>query len=98
MPEVRLSPGASADLDDILAYGLEYHNEATAKAYLLSFSKVFALLEDYPFSGQIDEETGFRRWHHSSHRVFYQVEGNTVKIVRIIHHSRDVDRVVFEQF
>jgi toxin ParE1/3/4 len=96
MPEVRLSPGASADLDDILAYGLKYHHETTAKAYLLSFNKVFALLEDYPFSGQIDEEIGLRRWHHGSHRVFYQIEGDTVLIVRIIHHSRDVDQVNFD--
>jgi toxin ParE1/3/4 len=96
MAEVRLSPRASADLDDIAAYGLARHGKDSAAAYFQSFHKVFALLEDHPLSGQIDEDTGFRRWHHRSHRIFYRVDEAEVLIVRIVHQSRDVGRVEFE--
>ena len=93
MAEVIFSPEASADLNDILIYGLINHHEATAAAYLRGFNAAFKRLEDYPFSGQIDEETGFRRWHHHSHRIFYRVDDDVVLIVRIIHHSRDVNEI-----
>jgi plasmid stabilization system protein ParE len=59
MAEVILSPEASADLNDILIYGLINHHEVTAAAYLRGFNAAFKRLEDYPFSGQIDEETVF---------------------------------------
>ena len=93
MVEVILSPEASADLDDIFAYGLINHGDATATAYLRGFNLAFKRLEDYPLSGQVDEETGFRRLHYSSHRIFYPVDDDVVLIVRIIHHSRDVNEI-----
>jgi toxin ParE1/3/4 len=93
MAEVILSPEASADLNDILIYGLINHGEATASTYLRGFNAAFKRLEDYPLSGQIDEEIGFRRCHYRSHRVFYRVNKDMVLIVRIIHHSRDVSGV-----
>ncbi len=93
MAEVILSPEASADLDDIFVYGLINHHEAAAAVYLYGFNAAFKRLKDYPFSGQIDEETGFRRWHYRSHRIFYRVDRDVVLIVRIIHHSRDVNEI-----
>ena len=93
MAEAILSPEASAGLDNILIYGLTHHGEVPAAAYLRGFNAAFKRLEDYPFSGQIDEETGFRRWHHRSHRIFYRVDRDVVLIVRIIHHSRDVNEI-----
>ena len=95
MAEVRLSPSALADLDDIVAYGIERHGKESAAAYFSSFDSVFALLDDHPLSGQIDEDTGFRRRHHRTHRIFYRVEDEVVLIVRIIHQSRDLGRVEF---
>jgi plasmid stabilization system protein ParE len=48
MAEVRLSPRASADLDDIAAYGLARHGNEIASEYFSRFDKVFALRVDYP--------------------------------------------------
>jgi toxin ParE1/3/4 len=93
MPRVSLSPRASTDIEDILDHGARLFGEAAAEAYLRGLNDVYRLLDDYPFAGQIEEETGlgFRRWHYRNHRLFYQVTDEGVLILRILHYARDLD-------
>ena len=95
---LELSEAADADLVDLLEYGIDNFGLAAGREYHFSFDNVFAFLCGTPKAGQIDEETqtGLRRWHHRSHRIFYRAEGEVVLIVRIIHQSRDVERLKFD--
>jgi toxin ParE1/3/4 len=90
---LELSEEADADLDELLEYGIRNFGLAVGREYYFSFDKAFALLRKTSEAGQFDEDIGFRRWHHRSHRIFYRVDGKVVLIVRIIHHSRDVGEI-----
>ena len=52
------------------------------------------LLDDNPALGKSAEDikTGYRRFAHESHLIFYQEHPQGVFIVRILHKSMDVER------
>jgi toxin ParE1/3/4 len=90
---LELSEEADADLDELLEYGILNFGIEVGREYYFSFDKAFAVLRKASEAGQVDEEIGFRRWHHRSHRIFYRIDKDVVLIVRIIHHSRDVGEI-----
>jgi toxin ParE1/3/4 len=90
---LELSEEADADLDELLEYGILSFGIEVGREYYFSFDKAFAVLRATREAGQADNETSFRRWHHRSHRIFYRVDKDVVLIVRIIHHSRDVNEI-----
>ncbi|TPG10392.1 type II toxin-antitoxin system RelE/ParE family toxin [Sphingomonas oligophenolica] len=93
MAEVRLSAAARADLADIRRYSLAHFSGTAADRYLLGFKHLFALLADKPSIGAVQPEFGpaVRRFTQGSHRIFYRLDGITVRIMRILHHARRVD-------
>lgn len=89
--KVWLSPAARADLVAIRDYSIEQFDPDTADAYFLGFDSLFDLLSEHPLAGQAKPELGrdIRSMVHRRHRIFYQVEGDLVLILRILHHARD---------
>jgi plasmid stabilization system protein ParE len=53
MAELRLTPEANADLEDITVYRLDQFGRATADRYLSAFESAFEILERYPESGAV---------------------------------------------
>ena len=94
MAEVRLRTAAEEDLAEILEYSASQFGETPAEEYLRSFERAFGLLCDHPHAGPVHPtiEPAVRCLSHRSHRIFYDVEGETVWIIRVLHHSMDERR------
>ena len=91
---VRLRAAADADLAAILDYSAAHFGSAVAEDYLRSFDQAFTLLERHPQAGPLrtDISPAVRCLPHRSHRIFYDVEGETIWIVRVLHHAMDAAR------
>jgi toxin ParE1/3/4 len=89
---VKLSAAARRDLAKIDEYSLEQFGDEVASAYSRGFNDVFGLLGELPLSGQArpDYREGTRCKMHKSHRILYRVDGETVLVQRILHHSQNV--------
>ena len=94
MAEIRFSPAARADLKEIGRFSRREFGKAVADKYLLGFDQVFDRLATHLHSGEAQPKLGkgVRRISHRQHRIFYEVEGELVLILRIFHHARDVKR------
>jgi len=86
------SRAAERDLDDLLTFGTIRFGEAVADEYFFSFDDIFARILDHPGIGvAIDTiDPGVRKLTHRNHRVFYEIEGDCVRVLRILHHAMDV--------
>lgn len=91
MAELDLSPAVRADLVEIRHFSLEQFGPDVADRYYRGFAEAFNLLANHPFAGSEKQGIGkgVRCLMYRKHRIFYVVEGNTVLIVRIIHHARN---------
>lgn len=94
MTRVELSRDADADLVGILEYGAEHFGWDRAEAYAEGFDDSFALLSAYPLIGALHDDIRppIRSLHHRSHRIFYDIEGETIVVQRILHDSMDAKR------
>jgi len=91
---IILSRAAQRDLVEIGDYGEAQFGFAAADAYQDDIERCFDRLADYPLSGEAKEAwgPGLRHLPCNQHRIIYKVDGNTVQIVRVLHHARDVLR------
>ena len=98
MAEVRLRTSADADLAAIFDYSVTTFGEAVAADYLRSFEQAFDLLRRHPLAGalRLEIDPPIRCLPHRSHRIFYDVEGETVWIVRVLHHAMDAEKWLSE--
>lgn len=96
MAKVEFGPLAKADLADIDDYSTDQFGHDVADAYARGFNLTFDLLRRHPEAGAAHPEfgKGVRCIVHRKHRVFYTVNGDTVVIVRIIHHARDARKAL----
>lgn len=92
MAEVRLNALASYDLTEIDEHGALEFGPSVAEDYARGFRDAFDLLRRHPFAGAARPELGrgVRCIIHRKHRIFYIVELDLVQILRIFHHSREV--------
>lgn len=98
MAEVRLRAAADADLEAILNHSIEQWGQAAGEAYLAGFGRAFDLLGRHPLAGALRAEIvpPIRCLPHRSHRIFYDVDGETIWIVRVLHHAMDVEQWLSE--
>jgi toxin ParE1/3/4 len=94
--KLKISREADADLDSVLDYSIPTYGVDAAEANVASFNETFDFLCEQPFVGQIDEDTvrALRRWRHRQHKVFYQVFGDALLIVRILHQQAHVQSLL----
>jgi len=87
LAELRLSAEADADLTGIWRWTAERYGGAAADEYLLAFDEVFELLRRHPEAGALrdDVRPPVRSFVCRSHRVFYDVDGKGVLVVRVLH-------------
>jgi toxin ParE1/3/4 len=92
--EVVLSRTAYFDLAEIGDYGEAQFGEKAADDYQDAFDRAFERLALFPHIGEARPAFGtdFRCLVCNRHRILYRVSGDTVEIVRVLHHSRDVPR------
>ncbi len=95
---IELSRQADADIDAMLAYGAENFGWNEAEAYVLGFDVIFAMIAEYPEIGAVyrDVRPPIRSLPHGSHRIFYDIDGDTIVVQRILHKSMDTKRWLSE--
>ena len=91
---LELSSRADADLVAILEYGAEHFGWNRAEAYTEGFGESFALLTEYPEIGSLHEDfrPPIRSLPYGSHRIFYDIVGDTICVQRILHKAMDAQR------
>jgi toxin ParE1/3/4 len=96
--ELRLRAAAAADLSAILDYSIEKFGDRAGREYLRSFDRAFDLLRRHPKAGalRLEIEPPVRCLPHRSHRIFYDIEGEIVLIVRVLHHAMDAEKWLSE--
>ncbi len=94
MSRYVLSPGAQADVDGIWEYSVQRWDLDQAERYLRRIKDALDVLVENPKLGRLCEgvRTGYRRCHVSSHLIFYQIQGDDIAVVRILHQSMDVEQ------
>ena len=90
---IRLSPQARADLDDIWFYfASESGGEERATRVVAAITDKFALFARFPFIGKSFESAkrpNIRSFPVSNYLIFYSTHSSEIRILRIIHTSRD---------
>lgn len=98
---IRLSPQARADLDNIWFYiASESRTEGRATRIVASITDKFALLARFPFIGKSFESaklSNIRSFPVGNYVIFYSTRPNEIRILRIIHGSRDAWAVFTEE-
>lgn len=96
MAEIVVRPEASADIADIFAVSVARFGPDTARDYHAGLETAVSRLADFPQAGAVYpgirppiRYLGYRR-----HHIFYDFDGSTVWIVRILHHAQDAGRLI----
>lgn len=88
----ELSQEADLDLEDIFDYTAIEFGIDQAVQYLMGFEELFKLLSINPRMGKERNEIriGLRSIVKESHIVFYRITSHSIRIVRVLHTSRDI--------
>jgi toxin ParE1/3/4 len=90
---IRLSPQARADLDEVWFYiANESGSEERATRIVAAITDKFALFARFPFIGKSFESVNrpnIRSFPVGSYVIFYSTRPAEIRILRIIHASRD---------
>ncbi|QDX25368.1 type II toxin-antitoxin system RelE/ParE family toxin [Sphingomonas suaedae] len=88
------APAAQADLREIAAYIAE-DDPDHARSFVAELRKACVILIDHPFLGMARPEVGdgLRSKPHGRYAIFYRVIEDVVRIERVIHTSRDKQRL-----
>lgn len=92
--KLALLARARQDMIDIRRYSLREFGRAAADRYVEDIRGVFELLRDNPAAGAALSAVGpdIRSFSKRAHRIVYRIRGETVEIVRVLHHSRDFSK------
>lgn len=89
-----LSDIAELDISDIYDYTLTKHGVAQAATYLSGLDRFLETLVEQPTMGKARPEIreGLQSFQYEHHVVFYRLLDDHIRIVRILHSSRDIPR------
>jgi toxin ParE1/3/4 len=87
-----LSLEADHDLADAFDYTFEIYGLDQAEAYVSGFDDVFSSLTTHPelVRSRNEIKEGLRSISYESHVVFFRVLPDPIRIVRVLHGSRDL--------
>jgi addiction module RelE/StbE family toxin len=96
--EIRYLPAAQQDLLDIFEY-ISRDNPEAAEALLAQFDRTLANLTAHPLIGAIPKDKrlqrlGYRMVVIGNYLAFYVVKKDVVQIRRVIHSSRNYQRLL----
>lgn len=91
---LELSRAAEADLVDIRDYSIAQYDVDQAIAYLNAVEQTFRRIIDYPESGMKYPgiEPPIRSIPCGSHRIYYDVTEEAVRIQRVLHKAMDAEK------
>ena len=93
MSQVEVAPRARADVDEIWTY-IARRDLRAAERWVRQLSKRFRMLGRQPLIGESVGELcpGLRRIPYGNYVVYYERDGNVVRIRRVVHGARDVSQ------
>ena len=85
--DLAFSPAAQDDLRTIVRWGIRRWGETAAREYVEELRQDIDRLHQFPELGRSVEDLfpGARVLTTGTHRVFYRIDGDTVRIVRVLH-------------
>ena len=93
MKELRLSPAAAADLDDIWQYTAEHWNADQADRYTDEIRDACHHLAAGTKRGRaVDARPGYLSYAISAHTIFFRAQDDALEVIRILHQRMDPDR------
>lgn len=91
--QLRLSPRAEADLEDIWVYTRRRWSLAQAESYHGDLVNVMEQLVAGKREGRrCDIREGYFKCPAGSHVIFYRLSGRNLDVIRILHQRMDVER------
>jgi toxin ParE1/3/4 len=98
MAEVRRTPQAETDMEEILQY-LNQNNPVVAERLATTFHEKGQALAQFPEMGRLRPEIApnLRSTLVKPYVSFYPLDGDVVQIVRILHGKRDLRRIMQEE-
>ena len=88
-----LSPMAEADLEDIWAYTAGEWSAEQAEVYTNSIINVFEEIAEGRKKGRsADVREGYLKALVGRHTIYFQVPGDMIAIIRILHQTMDVEQ------
>jgi toxin ParE1/3/4 len=94
MKQVRLSPQAELDLEEIEDY-ISRDNPAAARQLILTVLEKFELLSSQPGIGRnrADVSPDLRSFPINNYVIFYRMIRGDIEVVRVVHGARDVHQL-----
>lgn len=94
MDHYILSRKTKEDIDDIYDFGSEKFGQDKALDYLIGLRGYFKFLVSNPDTGKHRNEIkkGLYSFPYASHIIFYRIFKKHIRIVRVLHGSRDFQR------
>lgn len=94
MDQYVLSQKSQDDINDVYDFGLNRFGESQSINYLIGLKSTFELLLKNPQIGKNRNEIKERLFSfaYDSHIIFFRVYNNHLRIVRILHGSRDLKK------
>ncbi|MGI8478017.1 MAG: type II toxin-antitoxin system RelE/ParE family toxin [Thermomicrobiales bacterium] len=95
---VRIGPEARDDIRDLLQYTLQTWGRAHRDQYQSLVRRALEDLATYPAIGEerLDLGQPYRRLIVEQHVIYYRVESNIVRVIRVLHVRRDAPRELAE--
>lgn len=93
MSSFSVSKAALADLKDIAAYTQKTWGAVQRRKYLKDLDTAFKFLSKNPLSGPRCDYIveGLRKHLLQNHIIFYEIDNDSIFIVRVLHKSMDVE-------
>lgn len=88
---LEVSAEAERDLAEMHLFGTDHYGQAKADQYLSAILDEFRRIMEWPLSSpeRLEVRPPIRLRSCGAHHLFYDVYGDRVSIVRILHHSAD---------
>ncbi|MEZ5891492.1 MAG: type II toxin-antitoxin system RelE/ParE family toxin [Xanthobacteraceae bacterium] len=96
MADLIVRAEARADLLDIYSQGVEHFGDEAAQNYMAGIDKAMDRLCEFPLIGPNYPglRLNVRYLAYRRHHIFYDYDGETVWVVRILHHALDAGRLI----
>lgn len=96
--QVIVAPRAAHDFEDILLHSLHTWGDEQARRYQAALDRAIDGLEDFPEIGPTRDDlpAGFRMRFVEQHIIYYRIEEETIRVVRILHRRQQVSSDLLE--
>ena len=98
MKDFTLSPDAAQDIEETFEF-IARDNPAAAARFIDSLYETLLRLSEMPGMGRSREEffPSLRSFVKNKHVIFYRPTADGIEVVRVLHHSRDIETIMREQ-